>query len=242
VSVNADSPKPYSLPLPADQGQSGHRARLLNRYIKAGVSSLNDYEILELILTFALPRKDTKPLAKALIAKYGTVSATVNAPLDELCGIDGLGQRSAALFTLIKDTMSFCLNENFEKKPMIIHRGDIEEYLRFHYGHRREEFMAAIFLDTAQRVISTKIVAEGTVNKCVIYPRKIIDAALRCGAAFFILAHNHPSGCVYPSEKDWAATERLAEAGKHMDVPLIDHIIISKDQVVSMREFDRWIY
>lgn len=221
---------------------AGHRARLLDRYTKAGIASLSDYEILELLLTFALPRIDTKPLAKSLLAAYGSVSAVVNAPLDELCAIDGLGKRSAALFTLIRDTISFCLGETYAEKSVIRHRGDIEEYLRFHYGHRREEFMAAIFLDTAQRVISTKIVAEGTVNKCVIYPRKIIDAALRCGAAFFILAHNHPSGCVYPSEKDWAATERLAEAGKHMDVPLIDHIIISKDQVVSMREFDRWIY
>jgi len=237
---HAESQNPYSLPTPADQGQSGHRARLLNRYIKSGVSSLSDYELLELILTFALPRKDTKPLAKSLIAKYGTVSAAINAPLDELSGISGLGKRSAALFTLIKDTISLCLNENFEKKPVIVHRGDMEKYLRFHYGHRREEFVVAIFLDGGNHVISAEVIAEGTVSRCVIFPRKVMDLALKCNASAFILAHNHPAGTAYPSSEDWQTTERLMEAGKCMDIPLMDHIIVSKDRVVSMRDYERW--
>jgi len=213
---------------------------LLNRYIKAGISSLNDYETLELILSFALPRRDTKQIAKSLIVKYGSVSAAISAPLDELCAMDGLGERSAALFTLIKDTISLCLSESFAKKPVIIHRRDMEEYLRFHYGHRREEFIVAVFLDNCQRVISASVVSEGTVNRCAIYPRKVMDLALKCGAASFILAHNHPAGTVTPSEEDWQATERLRTIGKGMDVPMVDHVIISKDRVISMRDYDRW--
>jgi len=236
----ADSQNPYSLPPPADQGQTGHRARLLDRYIKAGVSSLGDYEILELLLTFALPRRDTKPIAKALISRYGTVSAVVNAPLDELCGMGGLGERSAALFMLVRDMISQCLSESFAKKPVIIHRLDLEEYLRFHLGHRRDEFIVAVFLDAGHSVIDTEIIAEGTVSRCAVYPRKIIDKALRCGAASFILAHNHPAGSVYPSEEDWCTTERLISVARYLDMPLLDHVIISKDQVVSMKEFDRW--
>lgn len=213
---------------------------MLNRYIKTGISSLNDYEILELLLTFALPRRDTKPIAKDLIARYGTVSAAVNAPLDELCGVKGLGLRSAALFALVRDTISFCLSENFEKKPIITHRGDMEEYLRFHFGHRRDEFIVAIFLDGGRQVICAEVVAEGTVNRSVVYPRKIMDVAIRRGASSFILAHNHPAGTMTPSEEDWRTTERLMAAGKSMDVPLTDHIIISKDRVISMRDYDRW--
>jgi DNA repair protein RadC len=219
---------------------AGHRARLLDRYTKAGIASLSDYEILELLLTFALPRIDTKPLAKSLLAAYGSVSAVVNAPLDELCAIDGLGKRSAALFTLIRDTISFCLGETYAEKSVIRHRGDIEEYLRFHFGHRREEFAAAVFLDGASNIIGTDIVAEGTVNRCFIYPRKVMESAIRRGAAAFILAHNHPAGTTTPSEADWELTERLMETGRCMDVPLMDHIIITKDRTISLREYDRW--
>ncbi|MDR3012324.1 MAG: DNA repair protein RadC [Chitinispirillales bacterium] len=230
--------KPNSLPHAAPG--SGHRARLLERYLKAGMTSLSDYEILELILTFALPRRDTKPLAKRLIATYGTVSAVLNAPLDELCEIDGLGKRSAAILTLIKDTILFCQNETSVKKPIITQRGDIEKHLRFKFGHSREEYAAAIFLDNGNNVIGTEIIAHGTVNRCVIYPRKIMERAIKCGAAAFIFAHNHPAGSVQPSESDWETTERLRKTGEVMDVRLIDHIIISRDSVVSLREYDRW--
>ena len=213
---------------------------MLNRYIDSGIASLNDYEILELLLTFALPRRDTKPIAKGLIAKYGTVSATVNAPLDELSAVDGLGRRSAALFTLIRDAMSFCLNETFVEKPIITHRGDVERYLRFHFGHRREEYAAAIFIDNAGRVIATEIIAEGTVKRCPVSPRKIMEHAIRCGAASFVFVHNHPAGIAEPSEPDWTLTEQLITAGKSMDVPLLDHVIIAKDEIISLRDYDRW--
>jgi len=221
-------------------GNSGHRTRLLEKYIKAGMAALNDYEILELILTFALPRRDTKPIAKRLIARYGTISAAVHAPLDELSAVDGLGHRSAALLTLIRDTLSFCLNEGCVEKPVITHRGDVERYLRFSLGHSREEYVAAVFLDGSNHVLATEIVAQGTVNRCVIYPRTIMDRAFKCGAASFILAHNHPAGTAAASEEDWATTERLLEAGKLMDVPLVDHIIIASDRTISLREFARW--
>ena len=237
---NADFQQTDSPPPPAQSGSAGHRARLLEKYIKSGVAALNDYEIIELLLTFALPRRDTKPIAKRLIARYGTFSAAINAPLDELSAIDGLGRRSAALFTLVKDTISFCLNEDCVEKPVIAHRGDIERYLRFNFGHRREEYVAAVFLDGGNHVLATEIVAQGTVNRCVIYPRDIMNRAFKCGAASFILAHNHPAGTAAASEEDWKTTERLAETGKLMDVPLVDHIIISSDRTISLREFSRW--
>jgi DNA repair protein RadC len=223
-----------------DAGYGGHRSRLLEKYIKSGIPALNDYEILELILTYAIPRKDTKPIAKTLLAHYGTVSAVLSAPLDELCNIGSLTRRSAAIITLIKDTLSYCLDESSMQKPIITHRSDIEKHLRLKFGHSREEYAAAVFLDGANQIIGTEIIAQGTANRCSISPRTIIDRALRCGAAAFILAHNHPAGTAAPSEGDWMTTEKLINAGKCVDIPLIDHVIISKDSVVSLREYDRW--
>jgi DNA repair protein RadC len=234
-----EPPQPESPP-PAQIGYAGHRARLLEKYIKSGISSLNDYEILELLLTFALPYRDTKPIAKRLLATYGSISSALSAPLDELAAIDGLGRRSAALLALVKETMTFCLNEKFVAKPAISHRGDVEEYLRFSFGHRRDEYMAAVLLDGANRVIAAEVIAEGTVNRCAVYPRQVIEHALKRGAAAFIIAHNHPAGTARPSEEDWKLTERLMTAGNSMDIPLIDHVIITKNSAVSLRDYDRW--
>jgi len=217
----------------------GHRSRLVDKYVRGGIKSLHDYEILELLLTYVIPRKDTKPIAKNLLANYGTISAVINAPVEELRSF-GLTLRSASLFPLMRDTMAYCLSENYVKKPLITHRGDVEEYLRFNFGYRREEYAAVIFLDTANRVIGAEIISEGTVNYCVVYPRDIIARALKCKAAAIILAHNHPSGETEPSEDDWKMTDKIFTAGKLLEVPLFDHVIISKKSVISLREHGRW--
>lgn len=219
---------------------TGHRARLLERYILNGITALHQHEILELLLTFVIPRRDTKPIAKALLAKYRTISAIVHAPVDDLKNIDGIGGRSASLFLLIKDLIAYCLKEKYEHQSVISHRKDVEEYLRFYFGQRRDEYVASLFLDNANHILQTEIISEGTVNQCAVYPRSIIDRALRCGAASMILAHNHPGGSLNPSEADWIITERLHAVGKLLDIPLLDHIIISKQKVVSLRELPRW--
>jgi DNA repair protein RadC len=233
-------PQPDSLPPPAAAGSSGHRERLLQKYAERGLHAFSNYEVLEFLLTFALPRIDTKPLAKELLARYGTVSAVINAPIDELCQIKGLGRRSAVLLTLVKDVISYSLKEGIVNKPLIYHRGDVEEYLRSCFGHRRDEYVAALYLDNGNRVLGIDIVAEGTVNRCVIFPRKVIEGAIKRSAASFILIHNHPGGTAAASEEDWKTTERIHNAGKQVDIPMHDHIIISKDTVISLREFKRW--
>lgn len=219
---------------------SGHRARLLERFAQSGIGALADHEILELLLTFAIPRKDTKPVAKALMRRFSSISAVVNAPVHDLLSVDGIGERTAQLFPLLREIMAYCLKERYKHQSIISHRRDIEEYLRFHFGHRRDEYVAALFLDNANHVLSTPIVAEGTVNQCAVYPRTVIELALRSGAASMILAHNHPGGGLNPSEADWQITERLAQAGRLLDIPLLDHIIISRHRVISLRELPRW--
>lgn len=218
----------------------GHRKRLLDRYIQNGLSSLHPHEILELYLTYSIPRHDTKPIARELLRRYNSINEIINAPIDELTEIKGLGSRSAALFPLIRDIIAYCLKERFEKQEAMTNMRHVEEYLKFCFGQRKDEYVVALFLDNANRVLKTKIVAEGTVNQCALYPRLIIEQALHFKATSFILAHNHPGGALKPSEPDWIITERLFTIGKLLEIPLLDHIIITKESVVSLRDFPRW--
>lgn len=218
----------------------GHRGRLLDRFITNGISSLHPHEIIELLLTFPIQRRDTKPIARDLMNSFKTISAIINSPQEDLKKVNGITARSAGFFLLIKELIAYCLKEKYANQSIISHRKDVEEYLRFHFGQRRDEYVASIFLDNANHVLQTEIISEGTVNQCTVYPRTVIDKALRCGAASIILTHNHPGGGLNPSEADWLITERLITIGKLLDIPLMDHIIISPVKVVSLRELPRW--
>jgi len=218
----------------------GHRERLLERYRKNQLSALQDYEVLELLLTMIIPRRDTKPMAKQLLNRFKTISAVLAADSRELCEIDGIGERAATLLHFIRDTGSFCLQESFTGKSFVTSQEDVREYLRFHYAHLREEYAVALYLDNRNRVIHTEILAEGTVDHCTIYPRKIFDKAFRLGGAGVLLAHNHPGGSVTPSEADWNITARLFQAGKLLDIQLVDHIIVADGQIVSLRTMNQW--
>ena len=219
---------------------SGHRRRLLDRFEKNGLAALSDHEIIELLLTYVLPQRDLKPIAKKLLAAFSTVSGVLNAPIDELMNIGGMGGRAAHFFLLFKEIMSFCLKEKYSRQSIMTHRGDVEEYLRFHFGLLREEYVAAIFLDSAHHVIASETVAKGTVNQCAIYPREVAFRALKHDAAYLILAHNHPGGGKAPSEEDWSITQRLIQVGKLLDIPLLDHIIITGETTISLRDLPRW--
>jgi len=218
----------------------GHRQRLLERYAKSGITGMHDYEIVELVLSFIIPRKDIKPMAKELIGHFKTIGALVHADPAHLEKFKGMGPRSARFFSLFKDVMAYCLNEQYEKQSIITKRRDVENYLRFHFGMRKDEFVAALFLDNSSRVIATEEITEGTVNQCVVYPRVIIEKALKHGATSLILAHNHPGGCANASEPDWLITEKLYAACKVLDMTMLDHIIIMRDQVISLKDHPRW--
>jgi DNA repair protein RadC len=158
----------------------------------------------------------------------------------ELAKIKGIGRRAGMLFSLMRDVIAYCLREKYEKRPLVLHRRDVEEYLRFAFGRRGDEYVAAMYLDNGHNVIATEIVSEGTVNQCAVYPRAIVEKAVRNKAAFIILAHNHPGGAAGPSEADWNITDRLAKIGKLMEIPLLDHVIVTRDTAVSLREQPRW--
>ena len=219
---------------------AGHRQRLLDRFEKNGLAALHLHEIVELMLTFTIPRRDTKPLARELVRRYGSLGALLHARSEELVDVNGIGKRSISHFSLIREIMVHCLKEKYTRRPLIAHRRDVEEYLRFHFGLRREEYVAALFLGNRNEVLETEIMAEGTVNLCVVYPRRIMEKALRFAATSIIVAHNHPGGSLNPSEADWALTERLFAIGKLLEIPLLDHLLISHHEVVSLKELPRW--
>jgi len=219
---------------------TGHRKRLLSRFSENGLGALHLHEIVELILTFTIQRRDTKPLARELVRRYRSLSALLNAAPDELEKVNGIGGQSATLFSLIREIMAYCLKEKYARKSIIAHRHDAEEYLRFHFGGRRDEYVAALFLGNRNQVLETEIIAEGTVNQCAVYPRSIVEKALRCGAVAIIIAHNHPGGGLKPSEADWTLTGRVFTICKLLDIPLLDHLIIAQQEVVSLKELPRW--
>jgi DNA repair protein RadC len=219
---------------------AGHRGRLLDRFERNGLSSLHPHEIIELILSYAIPRRDTKPLARMLLGRFGSISGVLNASIKQFTDVPGIGTRTALLFVLMKDVLALALQEKFSQHSLISHRQDVYEYLRFHFGAKGNEYVAAMYLDTGNRVLATEILAEGTTNQCLVYPRKVIERALHHKATSLVLAHNHPGGSIHPSENDWKLTKRLIQIGKLLEMPLLDHVIISRDAVISLKEHPLW--
>jgi DNA repair protein RadC len=218
----------------------GHRKRLRERFAKNGIGALHLHEIVELMLTYVIPRRDTKPLARELVRRFTSLNALFNAPIEELEKVEGLGGRSAEFFNFIRDVTALCLKEKYQRKSVISHRRDVEEYLRFNFGLLRDEYVAVLFLGNRNQVLETEIIAEGTVNQCAVYPRRIMEQALRYHAASLIIAHNHPGGGLKPSEADWVMTERLFAICSLLEIPLLDHLVISHEEVVSLNDLPRW--
>jgi DNA repair protein RadC len=219
---------------------AGHRRRLLERFERSGIESLHPHEIVELVLMYTIPRRDTKRMAHDLLHRYKNISVLLNAPRQEIVRTAGIGNRSASLFILIREIMAHCLSERYKQRSVITHRKDVEEYLRFNFGNLQDEYMAALYLGNRNQVIETAIIARGTVNQCVVYPRVVLEHALRYGATSVIVVHNHPGGSKTPSEADWAFTKRCFSLCSLMELPLLDHLIVFRGGVVSLKELPQW--
>lgn len=218
----------------------GHRRRLRERYLRSGLHALHDHEKLELLLTFVILRRDTKPIARDLLKRFGTVGEVLNARPEQLAEVDGVGQQASVLLSLVQEFGAYNLQQRTRRQPALTNRRKVEEYLRTAFGLRQDEYVAVLFLDTANRVINSQVLSEGTVNQCAIYPRELFKKAFGAGAAGIILAHNHPAGSLQPSEADWSLTLRLHELGKLLDLPLLDHLVVCRERVQSLRELPRW--
>jgi len=214
---------------------SGHRQRLKNRFRKGGVDAVADYELLELILYSAIPRRDVKPLAKKMIAHFGGFAETVSAPEDRLKEIPGVGDTVVTALRLVEAAARKLAEGKILDKPVLSNWQALLDYCHIQLAHQKKEQFHVLFLDRKNRLIADEKQQEGTIDHTPVYPREVIKRALELHATAIILVHNHPSGDPTPSRDDVEMTRRIAEAGKQLGVALHDHLVISKSGQTSFK-------
>jgi len=213
-----------------------HRQRLRERFQKNGTEGMHNYEILELLLTYAIPRKDVKPYAKELIKRFGGLSGVLDASPKELEEVLHIGPISSTLIRLVKEICGVYLAEKMEYQDVLSSPQAVLDFARVKLaGHPHEAFMV-IFLNAKNKVLDHAIIQEGTIDRAVIYPRRIVEEALARHAAGVILVHNHPSGDAEPSPEDKHLTRSIVEAARTIDIRVLDHIIVGKEGYCSFRE------
>jgi len=215
---------------------SGHRQRLKMKYIKAGIEALHDYEVVELLLTYALSRRDIKPLAKELLSRFGSLKGIIDAEPAELKKIDGISDHTAILFKLLKEVSALYLQQKAKEKPQISCTSELINFCRTTLGGKKDEEFCVIYLDVQNQIIEFETLQKGTVNQATVYPRQVLENALRKKASAIILVHNHPSGHVRPSEADLRITKTISETARLLDINVHDHIIVGEDRFFSFRE------
>lgn len=213
----------------------GHRERLRRRFLLGGGRDMPDYELLELLLTIAIPRRDVKPLAKELIRKFGSFAEVVNAPLEELMLVKGVKENTAAVLRIVREcsVRSSWQSLRGMDAPVISDFDAMVDYCRSAMAYQTVEEFRIIFLNSKLYVIGEEIQQRGTVDQVAIHPREVIKSAMMHGASAMILVHNHPSGIVTPSKADIEITKRIKEAAEAVSIRLFDHLIISKSSVYS---------
>lgn len=214
----------------------GHRERIRERFFKTGLASFQDYEVLELLLTFAIKQKDLKPLAKDLISRFQTFQGVLDAPLNELKTVTGIGEHCATLIKLVKESSDFYLREKIYRKDIISSPEALLKYCKSSMSGLENEQFRVIYLNTKNEVIADEMLQEGTIDQSAVYPRKIIECALKKRASALIFVHNHPSGSPEPSAHDKNVTDMLIQVSGTMGIKVHDHIVIGKQGYFSFRE------
>ena len=216
----------------------GHRERLRKRYIKSGLEGFNDYEVLELLLTYSIARKDVKPIAKELIEKFGTIDEIAKSDTKSLLEVDGIGEGSAVFLKLIGDIALTLYREKIEDKDILTikSKNSLLSYLRGEIGYSPREEFKILFLDSSNKLIASETLFYGTIDKSAIYPREIVERVIKNRAKSVIFAHNHPSGSISPSKKDIELTQYMYDSLKLLEIRLLDHIIITKNSYFSFLE------
>jgi DNA repair protein RadC len=209
-----------------DKHYLGHRKRLKERLLRSP-EGLADYELLELLLGYAIPRKDTKPLAKALLEKFGTLRRVFEASQENLLSVAGIGPGVIALFAVWREFFSRMHEGSVKDRQVFNHPGTVADFAMSRLGHlRSEEFWVAL-VDNKNRLMHWQCVSRGTVDQTPVYPREILRLVLQHQASGVILVHNHPGGDTKPSAQDQELTQRLQRAAREMDVRVLDHIVVS---------------
>ena len=226
-----------------EKDSQGHRERIREKFLNNGIDGFAEYEILELLLTYCIPRKDTKPIAKELLNKFKSLDNVFKADLDKLSAIDGLGKNSVAFLKLIGDLPSIIYKDELKNKKLIdketlkISNKDILlKYLRNKIGYEEIEKFYVLYLSSSNEVIEFEENSVGTLDRSSVYPREIYKKIINLNAKSIILAHNHPSDNITPSKCDIELTNEIAKGLKNFGALLIEHIIITKNSYFSFLE------
>lgn len=220
--MTAPVPKPEN-----ESDHAGHRGRLRERFLKAR-GDLADYELIELLLFAAMPRRDVKPIAKALLKRFGSFAGVLNADLKSLTEISGIGDTAAVSLLAVREAAVRLLQDDVLNQPILSNWQSLMDYLRASMAHGKKEQFRILFLNRKNVLIADELQQEGTVDHTPVYPREVIKRALDLGASALILVHNHPSGDPTPSQADIEMTRDLQSAGEKLGIQLHDHIVVSK--------------
>ena len=213
----------------------GHRGRMREKFATGGLEHFLDHETLELLLTYCIARRDTKPLAWALIKRFGNLSAVLDAPVEELCAVPGMGEHSAQFLKLIRAVFKKYSLEEVKEKAVIRTPEEVLAYCNASLSGQSDECVELIYLSVRNTVIGTEIISSGTLDRVSISPRKIVERALAAKAAAIILVHNHPSGDPTPSMDDIMMTKEVTRAAALLGISVYDHIIVGKGRHYSLK-------
>ena len=213
----------------------GHRERLRTRFREAGADAVSDYELLELILFRAIPQRDIKPLAKELIAKFGSFAETVAAPGARLAEIKGMGEAAITELKLVHAAASRLARGQVQKRPVLSSWSSVIDYCRTAMAFAEKEQFRVLFLDKRNQLIADELQQVGTVDHTPVYPREVVKRALELSATALILVHNHPSGDPTPSRADIVMTQSIVEVAKPLGIAVHDHIIVGKEGHASFK-------
>jgi len=214
---------------------SGHRARLRKRLAEQGGEGLLDHELIEYLLALAIPRRDTKPLAKALLAEFGGIGGLLSADGEALARVKGMGETSIAALKIAHAAAIRLLRAEVAERPVLSNWQALLDYLRADMAHHANERVRVLHLNTRNMLIRDELMSEGSIDEAALYVREVIRRAIDLGSAAIILVHNHPSGDPSPSRADIDVTRNMAEAGKRMGIAVHDHIIMGTSGHSSLR-------
>ena len=213
----------------------GHRDRLRQRFMKAGVDGLQDYELLELVLFRAIPRRDVKPLAKELIAKFGGFAEVIAAPIERLIETNGVSDNVAQELKVVQAAAVKLSQERVLNRQVISSWNDLISYCRAAMADEKTEMFRILFLDKKNILIADEVQQRGTVDHTPVYPREVVKRALELGASAIIMVHNHPSGDATPSRADIAMTDLVVKSAKALNIQVHDHLVIAGKEHASFK-------
>jgi DNA repair protein RadC len=219
----------------AEPHYHGHRERLRTRFRDAGMDALSDYEMLELLLFRALPRRDVKPLAKELILKFGSFAETISAPERRLAEVKGLGDAAITELKIVQAAASRLAKGAVQKRPVLSSWSAVLDYCRTAMAFADKEQLRVLFLDKRNQLIADEVQQTGTVDHTPVYPREVVKRALELSATAIIIVHNHPSGDPTPSRADIQMTQSIVDIASPLGISVHDHIIVGKEGHASFK-------